>query len=267
MSRSVYDTAANSPFYFQVAQGNINGASPVIKFGRAPSGVQTTATDIWSRADATPTQQIWLAPTAARIHTLVSSDAGDDGAPVGVGARTVRVWYLPDWDTAETYEDVTLNGTSGVAMTAAAVMINRMMVLTAGDTNINVGTITATAATDSTVTSQISAGQGQTQQAIYGFPSTQDLYVTHFYAAVNDATAAKGVDVQGRINDNPDLFQLTYRNAYDIQLNTSGNSAVDQAFPIPRKIEGPAIIKVQATGDAADMDLSAGFSGILINRP
>ena len=145
-------------YYMQVAQGLIRGSSAVNKYGHAIDGIQTTPTDIWDRADATPTQQIWLAPTAARIHTIASTSIADDGSPetAGFGAQAVRIWYLPDWDTAETSEDVVLDGAISVDMSNAAVMINRMKVIPVGSTyGINDGFISATAASDATVTSQI----------------------------------------------------------------------------------------------------------------
>lgn len=258
----------NSPVIdplLNVASGGIPGVSIVNKFGRAPNGVQTTATDIWGRADATPTQQIWLAPTAARIHAIVSSSASDDGNPVGVGARTIRIWGLTSWSVAEVSEDITLDGTTPVNTANSYVMINRMKVLTSGATSINVGTITATAATDSTITAVILPGRGQTEQAIYGLPSTQSAYMINYHLSMNDPTAASRVDISLLVNENPNVQTTNYLVKHSGHLSNQGSSAID--IPLQcAKYSGPAIIKLQGTGNAADLDVSASFDLYLKNN-
>lgn len=250
----------------QVARGLVTGVSGLNKFGRAPAGVQTTPSDIWTRANSTPTQQIWLAPTAARIHAIVSTSTSDDGSPAGVGARTIRIYGLKTWADAETNEDITLNGTTPVNTANSYVIIHRMKVLTCGATNINVGTITATAATDNTVTAEIAIGQGQTQMAIYGVPSTKSFYMTRLYGHMNDSSSTVRIDMQLRSNENPDVQTTQFINKFDIQLMGSGSTNEDDIYDPPNKFAGPCILKVQATATAADVDLSAGFDGYLVTN-
>ncbi len=238
----------------------------VNKFGRAPSGVQTTATDIWDLADATPTQQIWVAPTAARIHAIVSSSASDDGDPVGVGARTIRVYGLKTWASDETYEDITLNGAGAVNTVNSYVIIHRMKVLTKGATNVNVGNIKATAASDSSITAQINAGEGQTQMAIYGIPSTKSAYMTQYYASCNLAGTSIRLDVTLKINPEPDAELLNFLTKQTQNIRDTGAGYIRHEFNPPMKIVGPAIIKIQAISSVADSDGSAGFDLILVDN-
>jgi len=258
-----------SDLFLDISAGNVSGQTSVNKFGRAPDGIQTTATDVWDRADATPTQQIWVAPTAARIHAIVStSDVdGKTGAPASAGARTLRVFGLTDWDTAEVSEDITLDGTTAVNTVNSYVIIHRMRVLTKGATNVNVGTITATAASDASITAQISIGEGQTQMAIYGIPSVQTAYMTQFYFTINKAQgAAASINVSLLVNPEPDaeLTNFLVKNTHGIQ--STGTSSDDHLFFPYFKISGPAIIKIQGIANTADVEGSAGFDLILVDN-
>lgn len=251
----------------EVARGNIAGMAAINKFGHAPSGIQTTITDVWDLADATPTQQIWVAPTQARTHQIVSSDAGDDGDPAGVGARTIKIWGLTGWGTAEVNETITMNGTTNVATANAYVIIHRMKVLTKGATDINVGTITATADTDGTVTAVILPGDGQTHMAIFGVPSIQTAYMSNFYATINKASGAvASIQYNIAMNPEPDAELLNFITSYPMDVQSTGGSHFNHRFGTPEVFPGPAIIKIQGMASAADIDGTAGFDLILIDN-
>lgn len=256
----------SSGFYLNVARGLVSGMKAVQVWGHAPSGVQTTLTDLWDRANATPTQQIWLAPTAARIHAIVSTSASDDGSPAGIGARTVTVYGLTSWSTAETSETVTLNGVGAVNTANSYVVIHRMVVATSGASGPNVGTITATAATDATITAVILPTGGTTEMAIYGIPSIQTAYLSKFHASVNDAAAAGRVDFYAKVNTNPASFPTVFTIVRTFCLANNGTNAYDDSFDPPIKIVGPAIIKLSGIGSAVDIDASGGFDLILVGN-
>ena len=251
-------------FGLEVARGRVTGITRVNKFGAAPDGVQTTATDIWTRADSAATQQIWLAPTAARQHAIVSSSASDDGDPVGVGARTIRVYGLTAWNAAETSEDITLNGTGAVNTVNSYVIIHRMKVLTSGATSINVGAITATAATDNTVTAVIGIGDGQTEMAIYGVPSGYTFYLKRWGAAIGKGNTTVSANFKMLVNENASTQTKNYLRKDDVNLVSTGTSGVSRVYDIPPSFAGPCIIKIQAFASAADTDATSGFDGYIV---
>lgn len=252
-------------FGLEVARGNIPGVTSVNKFGAAPDGVQTTATDIWSRADAAVTQQVWLAPTAARVHAIVSSSADDDGDPAGVGARTIRVYGLKTWDLAETSEDITLNGTGSVNTANSYVIIYRMKVLTCGASGPNVGVISATAATDGTVTAIIAAGDGQTEMAIHGVPSVQSFYMTRWACSIAKNTTGY-VSFELRVNENPNVQTTAFLRKNDMAVVSTGSNNAEKVFVNPIKYAGPCIIKVTGAANANDTDAKAAFDGYLVTN-
>lgn len=245
-----------------IAMGLVKDQYPVNKFGTTTNADDGIATDVWAYANPTDDQDIFVSPTAARIHTIVSSSTDDDGAPVGDGCRTLQVSYLPDWDTKETTEIVTMNGTTSVGMLASAVHINRMECITYGDTSPNVGNITATATTDSTVSAYIAAGLGQTQMAILGVPSTQTLYIDRFFANLRKNASAE-VDVFMKWNGYVETSLVPFVTKHAFGLQGAGTSAFPIPFSVPKKFVGPGILKLQVNSTAADVVVSGGFEGFL----
>ncbi|MCP4343301.1 MAG: hypothetical protein GY799_31605 [Desulfobulbaceae bacterium] len=277
MGRYLNPQHANDPM-LTIAMGYnplISKISSVNKFGRSIN-VDQHETDIWDVANQSsyPTaglddQDIWVAPTQARIHNVKSTDSDDDGDPVGDGARTIRVYGLTDWDTKETSEVITLNGTTDVATSNAYVIIHRMKVLTKGATAINVGTIYATAVTDDTITAQINPGEGQTQMAIYGIPSIQTACMTGFYASVLRAglsTNERHVDIQVLFNPEPDSELLNFQTKHSTMAGTRASDPFLHTYLPYNGFNGPGIFKIQAIGSANNLDVSAGFDLILVEN-
>lgn len=263
------DTLGNEALpktYLQaVAEGVVTGAWSVNKFGAASAGVQTTATDIWDRADSVATQQIWLAPTAARTHLLYSDNTADLNT-TGSGARTISVIGLKTWaDSAETTETIALNGTTTVTSSNTFVIIHRMKCLTYGTSGPNVGTIQAKAVTDNTITAQMNPGNGQTEMAIYGIPSTKTAYIHRWSVNIDKATAATAATVDFRLlaNEQPNVNTTVFLRKDDQSLISTGTTQADRYYKVPYKIAGPAIIKIQAMGSANDIDAESGFDLIV----
>lgn len=247
-----------SDFMLAVASLEIEGFRSVNKFGRNPE-IDTTAApaDIWDAGG------IWTPPTQARIHNVTSTLAADTAA--GTGARTIRIWGLRTWDEDESFEDLTLNGTTPVPTANAYVIIYRMQVRSAGSGKINAGNITATAQTDATVTAQITATNGQTLMAIYGVARGYTLYVNHYYVGMNRTTGTtSSADVGGLTMRNADQPDAAYTKTRFVGLSSVGSSYISQFVNPPSSVEGPAIIKIQAKEVSAnDTDISAGFDGIV----
>lgn len=246
----------------RLAEGNIPNTLVVDKHGRSTNVDSGVNTDIWDRANSTNDQDEWTAPTQARVHALVSASANDD-KDAGTGARKVRVYGLQSWDTEETYEDIELEGLTPVNTVNSYVIIHRMEVKEWGASGPNVGLITATAATDSTVTAQINVGEGQTQMAIYGVPANKALYIHRMYANTIASGGGSEVVMKLKVNDYVDIQILGYKTKHTFSTRGSGSSNVQVDFKIPKKIQGPCIVKLQANGDSANMDVSAGFDALV----
>lgn len=257
----------------EVPKGDIPGTKGVNKFGRNIEIDSGVTADIWDGGHTVAsggTSLIWVPPTAARIHAIVSTSDNDSdtGGSVaqGDGARTIQVYGLASWTTAETSETIIMDGTNPVN-TGSYVIIHRIKVLTSGgNTNVPVGIITATAADDATITAKIRVGQGQTQMAIYGWPSTQTLYLDHYYASALKAVSTGVANISLRLNPEPNAELDTWLVKHTQGLQTTGTSYIQHEFTPYNGFAGPGILKIQATSGTNDMDISAGFDAFLVTN-
>lgn len=259
------DWTQGKDFNSAVCLSLVNGVECLNKFGRS-SNVDAAKTDIWDGANATDDIKIYVAPTEARIHEIVSSDAGDDSA--GAGARTLRLYGLKTWeDTEEAKEDIIMDGTTAVDTVNSYVFIYRMKVLTHGATSINIGQIKATAKTDSSISAIITALAGQTQMAIFAIPSTKTLMIDSMHASLNKS--ATGVcDMTLLVNDNPDdgVLNTFFKVKHTEGASASGSSSVDHEFTGGKRVDGPAIIKLQGLGSTVNLDVDANFDGKIFDK-
>jgi len=248
--------AVEEDYMTAVASGNIIGVKSVNKFGAALDCDSTKPTDVWDGADGTTSTIIWVPPTQARVHNLVSTQAAD--AAAGTGARTIQVYGLKTWETPESSEIVTLNGASNVATANSYVIIHRMKCLTFGSGQQNAGIITATAATDATVTAAIQAGEGQTLMAIYGVPHEQELRIYQAYAEITRKTGTPEADIRLFLMENADQADAGWVS------KDLGEMAVTESylrnFMFPKRYAGPCIVKMQVTTNTNNTVCYAGFS-------
>lgn len=263
------ETIANLDTDLAIARGLVPGIVQVNKFGAAIDSVDMVKTDIWDGAALI--SNIWAAPTQARLHDISSTSTDDDGAPLGLGARTIRIWGLQTWHLKETFEDIIMNGTTNVPTVNSYVIIHRMKMLTHGASGPNVGYISATAQVDGTVTAQISPTEGQSLMAIYGMPSTQKIYLEGIKASMHDngiGGQEAEVDWDMVINESPDVDPSSagFVTKYTGGLITTATSA--DAHPYKGYLEcmGPCILKINATGSKDALHMSAQFGGKLIDN-
>jgi len=249
----------------EVARGLIPGATPVSKFGRNPDCDQAASAtavqlgrSIWDGGIAGAVN--WVPPTTARTHALVSTDDEDGGAGTDTGALTMRILGL-DSSFAFQQEDLTLNGTTPVNTASAYTMIYRMYVLTAGSTGRNLGDITATAATDSTVTAKISIAMNQTLMAVYQIPAGQTGYLISYYATLQKSGgAAKFADIFLMSKDDGGVWRVRHT----VDVVSDANAHVQHFFNVPISFDAKTFVEIRANPSADAQDISAGFELLLM---
>lgn len=246
----IIETINEVPLWdLQIARGFVTNAATIHKFGRNEDIDSGVAEDIWDYGGD------WVLPTQARIHAIVSTS--DEDKSGGTGASTMQIYGL-DENFKSITETVNLNGIAGVNTANSYVSIHRMIVRTADGTGANVGTITATADTDGTVTAQISATKNQTLMACYVVPAETSLYLYGFCASITSNTVTKA-DIELYIKPYGEVYQV--KNI--VGIDSSGVGNIQHGYKFPLKIEAKSVVKLRATPTANNSNITGGFMGIL----
>lgn len=145
------------------------GNNTVIDAGSVPE-------DIWPNGGAYP----WM--TAATSLEVVSSSASDTSD--GVGARTLILNGL-DINYNEISALITMNGITPVAIPTQFFRINSCSIVTAGASEVNVGTITIRDSGAGTTRAVMPIGIGNLRQCIYTVPAGYKFMIYSVLVGIN----------------------------------------------------------------------------------
>lgn len=248
--------AAQEPYELQVSKGQVAGASTEYKFGFNPD-VNGAEESIWAHGGDYP----WAA--AAFTAFISSSSTADTGA--GTGAQTVTVEGLDENYAAQSVT-VTMNGQTQVQIGDASgwLRVNRVFVVTSGSGGTAAGDIyVAVSGASSGVPTgdtyaKVTAGDNQTQQAIYTVPAgstfyTDDVTFTAAISLANKNVTAKFVTREFGSN--------TFRTRL---IQTLQSNLLRVPFDYPLAIPEKTDVECRATTDTTNVEIGASFQGVLI---
>lgn len=250
-----YDATATRPtnYNYEVALGRRQGASTWNKFGYN-SDVDTGTEAIWSAGGTfTPLY------TAEQLNIASTSTNDTNG---GTGANSIVV-YGVDSSWNHVAEVVTLNGTTTVQTTNSYFCINRMAIYLAGSGKANAGVITATAPSAATTQAQMPAGEGTTQQCIFGVGQNQQFLSDwlQFNVLKISGGASPRVTIKGWVYSAVSSAKYeVFRGAIDTGVENTVQITPSQPFVIGEK----SILWFEATTNTDNTEVSLRFSGILI---
>jgi hypothetical protein len=161
-------------------RGIVTGYRRIAALGNNPDvDILSVPEDVWSGSGLYP----WM--TGSTSLEIVSSSANDTAA--GTGARTVQVQGL-DTSHIELNQNITLNGTTAVAIPLPLFRINAGLIMSSGSGKTNAGDLTIRDAGGGTTRAIIPAGYGITKQSIFTVPAGFTLQIISQFFGFNSVT-------------------------------------------------------------------------------
>lgn len=221
------------------------GNNPDVDTGTVPE-------DVWTGGGLYPFM------TAATSLEILSDSASD--AAAGVGARTVLISGL-DANYVEQSSVMTLNGITAVAVPVQYFRINQLMVLSAGSSETNVGTITVRDAGAGATRGLIPTSTGMSRQAVYTVPAGHTLSIHSILGSLNRTVSTNNVTIG-----------FSFRSFTGVRRLTLEFSISDRT---PYRHDGiPGIVMAEKTDfslrttftGGSNADVTAAFLGLLFKN-
>ena len=236
-----------------VALGLIQGMSRIVIYGNNPDvDTATTPEDVWNGGG------LYNFMTGATTLEVVSSNVNDSSS--GTGARTISVTGLDTSYTPFT-ENVTLNGTTAVALANQYFRINDARILSAGSNLVNSGDITIRDSGAGTTRAILPTGYGATRQAVYTVRVGYSMYIEDILINVNKPTGTQDATVSLYTGFPAQGF---YRMPIEITVSSHPHlNKTNAGLLLPEKTD----FMMRCTGVGSNnTNVSAAFIGILIDK-
>lgn len=259
---------------FQNVTVNQAGALLVGDFNQEVARGTQTGYTLWNKfgynsdIDSASGETIWAVGgnfqrmTSADTLDIVSSSANDDDGGTGVNSVVI---YGVDENWAAQIEVITMDGTTTVTTSNQWLGVNRVAIFLAGSGETNAGNITVTATTAATTQAYLPAGDGVTQQCIFFVPADTNFITEWVWVNCLKLTGGGGsprvqikMQVYSAVNN---AQQEVFRAGLDTDVDNILDLNPNLPFPIGEK----SIVWLEATTDQNNTEISARFSGTLID--
>jgi len=244
---------SSTPYYVDIAEGNIADHQAVYKFGNNESA-GTTEQSIWAEGGLYP----WDAIDSASGTVTASSSSAQDN-PSGTGIATIQIYGI-NADTGEDQNEVLImNGQTAISSTLSYKRVFRIICRTSGsasttDKNIGiiyVGTGAISTGKPAVVWALVPVGRNQTLQAVWTVPAGKTFSMTDASFSVGGAKGAEGVMY---VRPPGELFQVKF-----LSHHAGGVDVIPFTFPL--RFSAGTDIDMRATAIANSTEITSTFSG------
>lgn len=236
-----------------IRRGEVSGYSAIQKFGRNTGVDIAAAEDIWSGGG------IYTWVSNAALVEVGSDSASDDIA--GVGAQAVEIYGL-DENYHEQMERIEISNVAAINSVGTYIRLHRVVVVQAGSSGHNVGTVTVTHMdAPLAVIAIISPTENQTNMAMYTVPSGKTGYIFSVHTAASDNAGKAYVDVDLRVRKYGEVFAIKYNTI----LIGDGTASSERSFVVPIEVPEKSDVLMRATTTQNNTTVVGAFDMVLVN--